>query len=173
MISEGVSILTSCKNNELAIEINGHGVFTSLLLDALKGGASDVLGQITPGSIYSYIDQALGAWDQRPIFKTNVSRFTCIRKSAPRVSVEVLRKISEFFPNPEDHFALDPTYEFTEKTAVTEHVAIFKNLQDLQSVGLVVPVDADFMYFAATESKACRLTAVGNLYWKLSKERKI
>ena len=172
-LSDGVSILTASRNSESSIEIGGHGVFTSLLLDALQGGASDVLGQITPGGIYAYIDQALGAWDQRPTFKTNVSRFTCIRRSSPRISVEVLRKICDFFPTPEHQFALDPTYEFTEKTAKPENVAVFKDLQKLQSVGLVVPVDADYMYFAAMSSTSCRLTAVGHLYWKLSKEGKI
>lgn len=173
IISEGVSILTASRNSESSIEIGGHGVFTSLLLDALQGGASDVLGQITPGGIYAYIDQALGAWDQRPTFKTNVSRFTCIRRSSPRISIEVLRKVSQFFPTPEHQFALDPTFEFTEKSANAENVAVFKDLQKLQSVGLVVPVDADYMYFAAINSKSCRLTAVGHLYWKLSKEGKI
>lgn len=173
IISEGVSILTASRNTEPAIEIGGHGVFTSLLLDALQGGAADVLGQITPGGVYAYIDQALGAWDQRPTFKTNVSRFTCIRRSAPRISAEILRKISTYFPTPEHNFPLDPSYEDTEKAAIAEHVSVFKELQKLQGVGLVVPVDADFMYFAAKNSKACRLTAVGHLYWKLSKEGKI
>lgn len=173
IISEGVSILTASRSSESSVEIGGHGVFTSLLLDALQGGASDVLGQITPGGVYAYIDQALGAWDQRPTFKTNVSRFTCIRRSSPRIAVEVLRKISQFFPVPEHQFALDPTFEFTDKSAKPENVSVFKDLQKLQSVGLVVPVDADYMYFAAMESKSCRLTAVGHLYWRLSQEGKI
>lgn len=56
-------------------EINGHGVFTDLLLQALQGGAANITGQITPGSVYAYIDQALGEWKQKPIFKTNIKRF--------------------------------------------------------------------------------------------------
>ena len=47
-----------------------HGLFTSLLLEALKGGAADITGHITPGGIYAYIDKALGPWEQRPVFKT-------------------------------------------------------------------------------------------------------
>ena len=51
------------------------GIFTNLVLAALEGGAADLRGHVTPGSIYAYVDQALGAWDQRPIFKTNVTQF--------------------------------------------------------------------------------------------------
>ena len=62
------------------MEQGGGGVFTRLVVAALQGGAADLRGHITPGSIYAYVDQALGAWDQRPIFKTNVTRFTSLRK---------------------------------------------------------------------------------------------
>src|SRR5690606_19910064 len=63
-LAEGISIMTASKRDEVAIEVNGHGVFTNLLLHALKGGAADLRGNITPGSVYAYIDQALGAWHQ-------------------------------------------------------------------------------------------------------------
>ncbi|MDR2408592.1 MAG: caspase family protein, partial [Bacteroidales bacterium] len=82
-LKEGLSILTASRNVESATEVNGHGVFTNLLIDALSGGASDLKGNISPGSIYAHIDQALGAWDQRPVFKTNVSRFTSLRTVMP------------------------------------------------------------------------------------------
>ncbi len=72
-LSEGLSVLTASRDTESALEINGSGVFTSLVIDALKGGAADLRGNITAGSLYAYIDEALGAWDQRPIFKTNLT----------------------------------------------------------------------------------------------------
>ncbi|MEG6586848.1 caspase family protein [Dendrosporobacter sp. 1207_IL3150] len=182
-ISEGVSILTASREDEPSLEIAGHGVFTSLLLDALRGGAADIRGHITPGSIYSYIDQALGAWDQRPVFKTNITRFTSIRKARPSVPLETLRKIVEYFPNPKQEFPLDPSYEDTnteevkheivEPYAKEENVRVFKNLQKLQSIGLVVPVNADYMYFAAMNSKSCRLTALGYHYWRLVHDKRI
>ena len=58
-----------------------------------------------------------------------------------------------------------------EPHAKDENVLVFKDLQKLQSVGLVVPVDSEYMYFAAMESKACRLTALGNHYWRLVKDK--
>ncbi|MFD2170064.1 caspase family protein [Tumebacillus lipolyticus] len=172
-LSDGLTILTASKSSEVAMERGGSGVFTSLLIDALDGGAADLRGYITPGSLYSYVDEALGAWDQRPIFKTNVSRFVQLRRVKPPISLEVLREITNYFPSPEHHIPLDPTYEFTEEGHVEENVKIFKDLQKMESVGLVVPVDEEHMYFAAMNSKGCRLTALGYQYWRLVKENKI
>ena len=182
-ISEGVSILTACKEDEAAVECGGHGIFTNLLLEAVKGGAADIRGHITPGSIYSYIDQALGAWGQRPVFKTNITRFTSVRISKAAVSPEALRKLLEYFPDPKKEFALDPSYEDTnsklvehkvvEPYAIEENVRVFKDLQKFQGVGLIVPVNADYMYFAAMNSKSCKLTALGYHYWRLVRDKRI
>jgi hypothetical protein len=182
-LSEGISILTASRDDEPSMEINGHGVFTNLLLDALQGGAADLRGHISPGGVYSYIDQALGAWEQRPVFKTNVTRFTSLRTINPQVSLDILRKIIEYFPTPQDEFKLNPSFEDTnekdikhtiiEPYANPENVSVFKNLQKFQSVGLVVPVDTAYMYFAAMESKSCRLTSLGYHYWRLVKDKRI
>lgn len=48
VIGEGVTILTACKKEQYALESRGHGVFTDLLLQALHGGAANVLGKVTP-----------------------------------------------------------------------------------------------------------------------------
>ena len=173
-INSGTVVLTASRDSEAALEVNGHGVFTSLLLHALQGGAADLAGHITPGSVYAHIDQALGPWEQRPIFKKNVSRFVSLRTISPTIPLEDLRKITEYFLTPEHEYALDPSYEDTNKdVAKEENVAIFKNLQKFQSVGLVVPVDAEFMYFAAQNSKSCKLTALGYHYWRLVKDKRL
>ena len=172
-LSEGLSVLTASRESEYAIEVNGSGVFTSLVIDALRGGAADLQGNITPSSLYAYVDKALGAWDQRPIFKTNVSSLAILRTVPPKVPPETLRKITKYFKTPEYEYPLNPTYEDTQPSQIKENVDIFKDLQQFQSVGLVVPVDAKFMYFAATESKSCKLTAIGYQYWRLANEKKL
>jgi hypothetical protein len=172
-LSEGLSVLTASRDTEYALEINGSGVFTSLVVDALRGGAADLRGNITPGSLYAYIDEALGAWDQRPIFKTNVTSFASLRKLPPKVPFEVMRRLTKYFTTADAEHKLDPSYEDTDQRAIPANVAIFKDLQKLQSVGLVVPVDEEFMYFAAINSKSCRLTALGYQYWRLVNEKKI
>lgn len=172
-LSDGLSVLTASTDDQAALEVNGAGVFTSLLIDALKGGAADLRGNITPGSLYAYVDEALGAWDQRPVFKTNVSSFAAIRLVPPPVPAETMRRLIEYFDTPESHHDLDPSYEFTDPSAVPENVEILKELQKFQSVGLVVPVDAEFMYFAAMNSTSCKLTALGYQYWRLVKEKRL
>jgi hypothetical protein len=182
-LAEGVSILTASRDQEAALEVNGHGVFTNLLLDALQGGAADLQGAITPGSIYAYVDQALGAWDQRPVFKTNIKAFAKIRTTQPPIQIEILRKLIEYFPTAQKEYALDPSFEDTnapniehniiEPYAIKDNVNIFKDLQKLQSVGLVVPTKEQHMYFAAMNSSSCRLTALGYHYWRLVKEKRI
>ncbi len=172
-LSDGLSVLTASRDSESALEINGKGVFTSLVVDALQGGASDLRGYITPGSIYAYVDQALGPWDQRPIFKTNVSRFTSLRSITPPVPFDTLRKICTYFPTPDEEHKLDPSYEFTDQRANPVNVQVMKDLQKYESVGLVIPVGEQHMYFAAMNSKSCRLTALGFQYWRLVKEKRL
>ena len=172
-LSEGLSVLTASRDSESALEIGGAGVFTSLVIDALQGGAADLRGNITPGSLYAYVDEALGVWDQRPIFKTNVSSFASLRKLQPKIPFETMRNITVYFTTPEAEHKLNPSYEDTESSAIAANVKIFKDLQKFQSVGLVVPVDEEFMYFAAMNSKSCRLTALGYQYWRLVAEKKL
>lgn len=75
LLKDGTTILAACGESEYATEKNGQGVFTSLLVEALYGGAMNLLGEVSPGSIYSYIDRSLGAWEQRPVFKANIKSF--------------------------------------------------------------------------------------------------
>jgi hypothetical protein len=172
-LSEGLTILTASRDSESANEKDGSGVFTSLLVDALRGGAADLRGHITPGSVYAYVDQALGPWDQRPMFKTNVTHSIYLRRIDPPVAKPTLRKLVDYFPTPDDEHKLSPEYEFTEKSADPAKVAILKDLQKFASVHLVEPVGAEHMYFAAVNSKSCRLTAAGRQYWRLVKEKRL
>jgi len=177
-ISEGMIVLTAALPSQQAIEEKGHGIFTSLLAEALTGAASDLLGQVTPGAIYHYVDQALGSWEQRPIFKTNVTSWTPLRTvppgpGSPAVARETLRKIADYFPDPEGEFKLTPEYEFTAPGNDPAKVAIFKDLQAFTDVNLVVPVGEQHMYWAAMNSKSCKLTPFGKRYWRLVKHNRV
>ena len=96
---------------QYATEENGRGVFTTLLVDALNGSAAKLTGDITPRSVYAHIDQSLGSWEQRPVFKTNVKQFVLLRTVSPPMPPSHLRRITEFFPSPGFEFALNPTYK--------------------------------------------------------------
>jgi Caspase domain len=174
-VSDGVSILTASTADQYATEENGAGVFTSLLVDALGGAASNLVGDVTPGGVYAHVDQSLGPWAQRPVFKTNVKRFVSLRKVQPPLELAELRRISDFFPAPGHHYQLDPTFEPERHASWAsdpqgipapdpDHNAIFKVLQRYNRVGLLVPEDAPHMWHAAMESKTVRLTALGEHY---------
>lgn len=170
-IADGVTILTASRSDEYAIGTHTLSLFTRLLLEGLKGGASEVAGYITPGSLYGYVDQALGPWHQRPVFKTNVSSFVSLRRVRPLLPLEVLRRITTYFETSDQIRPLDPTYEYTnEEVATAAHVAIFKDLQKMERAGLVSPMDEEFMYWAAQHSKGCILTPIGRHYWRLVKD---
>ncbi|MDR3306952.1 MAG: caspase family protein [Endomicrobium sp.] len=173
LLSEGTTILTASGKDEYAAENNGSGLFTRLFVDAMNGSASDLVGNITPGSIYSHIDQSLGAWEQRPIFKTYVKTFTTLRKVPPPISLSNLKKLVELFHTKEKNFKLDPSFEPESKNPINENVAKFKLLQKYNRINLVVPVGAKHMYFAAIKSKSCKLTILGKYYWNLIKNEKI
>jgi len=182
-ISEGVTILTASLEDQTARESGGHGVFTNLLLEALSGGAANINGNITPGSVYSYIDQALDAWEQRPVFKTNTHSFVKLRTVVPSIDLSILRSIVDYFPTSSSEFPLNPSFEYTnsldcehevvEPYSIPENVKIMKELQQMESVGLVKPVNEEHMYYAAMHSTGCRLTALGYHYWQLVKKGKI
>jgi uncharacterized caspase-like protein len=181
-IGVGVTILTACHRNETATEYDGHGLFTGLLLEALSGTSADVCGRITPASVYSLIDQTLGSWEQRPIYKANVQTFITLRQTPAKVSLDILRRLAVYFPKPTHLFKLDPSFEPDRNNVPVElrhipvnadNARVFKELQACNRHGLVIPVDAEHMYYAAIKSTGCRLTALGAYYRKLAETNRL
>lgn len=175
VIYDGTVVLAACEAHDVASENNGSGVFTSLLVEALMGGAMNLLGDVSPGSLYAYIDRSLGPWEQRPVFKANIKNFVSLRKNSPPISIEDLRRITELFDEPSAEFKLDPTYEPDKHEADTkevnkEHESIFAVLQHYVKLNLVVPVGEKHMYYTAIHYKSCKLTALGQHYWMLVKK---
>jgi hypothetical protein len=179
-LKEGTTILTASTADQYAAERNGAGVFTTLLVDALNGAACNLVGDVTPGSVYAHIDQSLGPWDQRPVFKTNVKSFVSLRKVQPPIPLGDLQRITEFFPSPGFIFPLDPSFEPERADGSAGipapdpvNTAKFNILQKYNRVNLVVPVGAPHMWHAAMESKSCKLTVLGEHYRRLVAEKRI
>ena len=178
-LHDGVTILTASTAEQYASEKNCSGVFTTLFVDALDGGAANLVGDVTPGSVYAHIDQSLWSWAQRPVFKTNVQSFISLRKVRPPIALADLQRIAEFFPTPNYHYQLDPAYEperampqvlTSAPTPDPQKNDIFAILQKFNRLNLLVPEDAPHMYHAAMESKTVRLTALGEHYRRLVEE---
>lgn len=176
-LSAGRSILTACLKDEPSVECGGQGVFTGFICDALSGGAADVLGKVTVASLYAYVDEVFGAWEQRPLFRANISRLKILRQCQSQVPLDVLRRLKDRFLAPGDLFHLDPSFEPNppqphEHPRIPANERIFGELQKCRAARLVEPVGVEHMYDAAMESKDCRLTKLGQFYWRLAKEDK-
>jgi caspase domain-containing protein len=179
-LTEGMTILTASTADQYASEQNGSGVFTTLFVNAMMGAAGNLVGDVSPGSVYAHIDQSLGSWEQRPVFKTNVKSFVSLRKVQPPIALDDLRRLVEFFPTPGFEFALDPSFE-PELTGRPPgapgpnptNVAKFAVLQRFNRVNLLVPVGAPHMWHAAMESKPCKLTVLGEHYRRLVERGRI
>lgn len=179
-LAEGLTVLTASTKDQYASEENGGGIFTGLFVDALGGSAANLTGDVTPGSVYAHIDQSLGPWEQRPVFKTNVNRFVSLRTVTPPIKPSNLRKIIEFFPSPGFEFQLDPSFEPNpagKKPGMPEgdpvNTAKFEILQQYNRLYLLKPVDVPHMWDAAIQSKTCKLTVLGEHYRRLVEKNRI
>ena len=176
LLREGITILTSSRAGQASIERGGSGIFTTLICDGLKGGAADILGNVTIASLYAFVDQLLGAWDQRPLFKSFVSTLSSLRVCKPDVELSVLRLLPLYFPDYHREYPLDPSYEIDKVTSLprnSEHEVVFRHLQAYRDARLLVPVGEKHLYYAAMHSKSCKLTSLGRFYWKLVKDGRI
>jgi uncharacterized caspase-like protein len=173
VLREGLSILSAARSSEPSLERGDRGVFTELVCGALDRGAADILGEVSVASIYAYVDHALGAWDQRPLFKSHVSHMLSLRDAKPAIEIEVVRRLPTWFATPDADFALSPRHEPTAEPKDGEAEATFRCLQRCNRVKLVEPIDEEDMYYAAINSKGCRLTALGRFYWKLADDGRI
>lgn len=81
--------------------------------------------------------------------------------------------MTELFSTPSEQFGLDPTFEPTHPTAVPANTERFAVLQRYARLNIVVPVGEEHMYYAAINSKACCLTALGQHYWRLVSDKRL
>jgi hypothetical protein len=178
-VRDGMTILTASTAKQFAAEVpgGGAGVFTNLFVDALGGAAANLVGHVTPGAVYAHIDQSLGPWAQRPVFKTNVKTFVSLRQAAAPIPLADLRALATHFPRADFDFPLNPSYEperSNEQKADPNilppdplNTAVFAVLQKYVKVNLVRPVGAPHMWHAAMQSKSCELTVLGQHYRQL------
>jgi hypothetical protein len=174
VLRQGVALLSASRSDQTAAETPaGRGLFSVYFCGALDSGAADVLGKVTLAGVYAYLSESFGPWDQRPTFKANLDRLHELRLCSPAVPISELRRLPEFFPNSHEEFPLDPSYEPDAEPNHPEHEAIFAIFQRCRAAKLVEPVGADHMYFAAMQSKACRLTPLGKHYWRLARQARL
>ena len=173
LIRPGMSILAASRGDQTLAEAIDGGEFTSSLIAGLDGGAADVVGKITVAGLYAYLTELFGPWDQRPTFKANVDRLHDVRRCKPAVPLDELRQLTTIFPTADHQLPLDPSYEPDADPKDPDHEATFAILQRCRAAKLVEPVGHDHMYFAAMQSLSCRLTPLGQHYWRLAERDRL
>lgn len=172
-LREGVTILAVSRDTESAVIQEGRSVFTNLLLGALSGGAADVRGHVSAASIYAYSEASLGAFDQRPLYKSYATKLTPLRYGKPAVEDSLLRELPKFFLEADSEYKLDPSYEFTESSADQKNVEIFKKFKKYRDARLLITVSDPDLYFAALHSTGVKLTPLGQYYLRIAKDGRL
>ena len=171
-LRDGLAILTASRGDQTARE-RTRGVFSTNLCAALAGGAADVLGHVDIASLYAYLSESFGAFDQRPTFKANVDRLHTLRTCAPAVPLPDLRRLPKIFGKPDADLPLDPSFESSHALAQADNVEIMRILQTCRAGRLVEPVGTPHLFYAAIDSKGCRLTPLGRHYWYMAQQKRI
>lgn len=172
-LRKGLSILAASAQQEQAIERNERGVFTSIVVDALEGGAADITGKVTVAGIYNHVDQLLDAWSQRPIFKTHVSKLTPLRYCDAKIDLKTLRKITKYFPLATYKYQLSPNHDPDIHPKDAKLEKIYARLQKMNKLNLVKPSNEEHMFYAAKNNDTCELTPLGKFYWEMVKKDRI
>jgi hypothetical protein len=173
-LRENMTIIAASRDTQSAQEWAGHGLFTALLIDALDGAAADHMGWVTAPSLYSYIERQLGAWQQRPVYKSHATDVAIIRKCAPLIERSKLAELENLFPSPHYRLQLDPEYEPEDEHGNPRErvnhkkVAIARLLKKLRDAGLVrATVEDEQLFWTARKSHTVELTPRGREYWRL------
>ena len=181
LIDEGLSIIAAARSTQEAVEREDGGVFTSLLCEALDGGAADVRGLVTMASIYKYLDESFGSWDQRPQLKAYVSQLVPLRRCEPAVPDELLRKLPALFPTATAQRPLAPALAVAPSPAPEpEELAALQRCHAAKLVEPIGPVHAIASSLvqstatpAGSPSHAYRLTLLGRHYHHMALHRRI
>lgn len=167
----GTTILAASRGDQVSMEDEDGGLFTTALCMALDGGAADVLGAVTTAGVYGYVDQSFGAWAQRPTFRANVDELHVLRTTPPGISRSDLNRLAlEIFPDVRAEYPLDSSYEPDADPHVPEHEELFGVLQRARANKLVEPVGEEHLYYAAMNEKSCVLTPLGQFHCRLIQE---
>lgn len=173
ILREGVSLLTASRDTQYAMERGGFGVFTSIIYDALKGGAADILGKVNVARMYNYVDIMLDSWRQRPIFKSHVSKMIPIRNCEPKIPFETLRKLPEYFNNDKKGIQLSKDYIASSETQ-NGLINVMSDLRLYHANGLLIPENGiTSLDECAQLGKSCILTKLGSYYKDLVLNKRI
>lgn len=180
VLRQDVTIIAAARGTEEAKERGGHGVFTAALLDALKGGAKDMLGYVSAPAVYSYAERRFDAWEQRPVYKSHATDVAMVRQCKPAIDAEKLRNLPRVFETGDAKLKLDPEYDPQGPDGVTrgpvneEKVTLMKLLREYRNLGLLrATVPGEELWWTAQNGNTVELTERGQEFWWLAQNGKL
>ncbi|HEV2913260.1 MAG TPA: caspase family protein [Pyrinomonadaceae bacterium] len=168
ILREGLTVLCASRSDESAIESNGSGLFTSLVYEALGGGAASLTGEVTVASLYSFVERNMGPWQQRPQFKANLSRLEVLRRCDPLVELSALRLLTRYFETPDQVIPINASSPDND-IELGEQKARLSHFRSYRAAGLIKTPEHGAMAFDGS----ILLTSLGRYFWKVAKERRI
>jgi len=180
LLRENMTVMAASLRSQAAVEANGNGVFTTAIVNALKGAAADPMGWVTAPAIYAYVERRFGAFDQRPVYKSYATGVRVVRKCAPLIERFKLRRLVELFPTEYYLYQMNPEYEPEDENGNVhepvkeEKVEIAKLFKQYRDAGLLrATITDEQLYWTARRSHTAELTLRGREYWWLVKNNKL
>jgi len=174
VLRENMTVIAASRGSEVAMEGDGHGLFTAALLDALDGGAADHMGWVTAPSIYAYVERRFGGWDQRPIYKSHATNMTVVRQCAPLIERLKLHELVKHFPAEDYKYRLTPEHEPEDergrvrKPVDKDKVKVAQLFKEYRDAGLLKASRAGEQFFSVARRRhTVELTLRGREYWRL------
>jgi hypothetical protein len=174
VLRENVTVMSASRATEASEEFDGHGAFTRVLLDGLDGGATDHIGNVTSLSLYGYVSAAFDSWQQRPLFKANLTEPRVLRVGPPWLEASLLRQLPDHFPTADARVRMSPAHEgegrpLPDGDSGTPEQQQFDYFARLRNANLATTDDGRAHYWVAMESGEVYLTQLGRYFWGLAK----
>ena len=169
-LNENTTILAATQKEDVASEgrRGANSVFTKIIIQGLDGAAVDVFGNVTATSLYNLADSLLTPLEQRPVFKSVVTRMTPLRKCNADLTNSELRELGskQFFRDKDRVLQLCPRDISldSEKKETQRKLAM---LLKFHRYGFLKCKDQLSIYEAALQSKTCELSPFGKFYWEI------
>ncbi len=180
LLRENVTVIAASLTRQSSVETDGRGVFTKAVVDALEGGAADMLGWVTAPSIYAYVERRFGAFEQRPVYKSYATGVRVVRKCPPAIEREKLFRLVELFESQTFKYQLNSEYEPEDqngkkkKKINEEKVAVGKLFKEYRDTGLLKPTTpGEQLFWTAHLNHTVELTWSGREYWLLVKQDRL
>lgn len=180
VLRQNMTIIAASRNYQSAVEVNGYGLFTSAVREALDGGAADHMGWVTAPAVYAYVERRFNGWQQRPVYKTHATELAVVRECAPLIERMKLRELVKYFPQPDFQYRLDPAYDPEDEFGNIKgrkndkKIAIARLFKQYRDAGLLrATLPSEDFYWIARRSHTIELTPRGREYWWLVKEDRI